>query len=339
MASPLRQCGAGGRADVVTQALQFRRFRIDPGAVLFIAALASVCGAMALFVGTLLSGPSRRPDEGLTAPWLAAMLYTASHGLRVIRLTVLAGDPRVSLRQLGLVHLLTAAVSMMTPFKLGEIYRITELGHLLRNTGYALIVVWIERAFDFAAITLLILLAYAAQPAILSQIQPLVVMAVLFVAATIALFTIVPEGLGTLSLFVLRRYDGNGAIGALRALQWLRQGITLGPRFIAGKVPTLLVLTLGIWGLELATFSAMTTGAERHLRGLVTGLPLFLSSESLGGGFLHPSGPHWQYRLVITGTLLALGVIAALLYAPARLRGALALGSSRVAQSRMRRPD
>jgi hypothetical protein len=297
-------------------------------AALFIVGLAMIVVAATRFGAFRI--PHRPDTVGLGALWIACLLYAASHGVRVIRLAIITGDPRVSLRQIAMVHAITAAASLVTPFKLGEIFRISELGHLLGDVGRSIVIVWVERAFDSAAIMFLILVASLAEPTVLGQIRPLVIVSVAFVAATLALFTIVPEGLGTLSLFIVRRYDGPHAVRVLKGVHWLKRGIDLGPRFIAGKVSVLLVLTFAIWGLELATLWWATPLVVQSLHNLATGLPIFLSSGSLEGLSIEGRAARSPHEFVIEATLLALGSICMLAYAPLRLRSLLpASGLSR----------
>jgi hypothetical protein len=295
-----------------------RPLRDGLAAILYAAGLAALCWAVAAMLGTYARLATFASTDALPGIALPVLLYVSSHLIRVMRLVILAGDPTVSLRHIGLVHLMTAAVSIITPFKLGEAWRILELGRLLRSMGHALMIVWMERAFDFAVIAGIVLLAYVAEPSVLATIRPLVLVATVFVIVTACVFTIFPGGLGTLSLFVLRRYDGSGAVRTLRFLQWLREGIAMGPRIVAGKLAPLFVLTLAIWGLELATYWTILAEPETVAR--VAGrLATFLSSESLSGVVFHPDGVSDLYSAIVVGTLLAMGVTAGLVWLPSRL--------------------
>jgi hypothetical protein len=286
-------------------------------ALLYPAGLAVLCWAVATMFGTYARLATLASTNAVLAVALPVSLYVSSHLVRVMRLAILAGDPTVSLRHIGLVHLMTAAVGVIMPFKLGEAWRVIELGRLLRSMGHALMIVWMERAFDFAVIACIVLMAYAAEPSVLAAIRPLVLAATIFVIVTACVFTIFPGGLRTLSLFVLRRYDGTGAVRTLRFLQWLREGIDMGPRIVAGKLAPLLVLTLAIWGLELATYWTVLSEPETIAR--VAGrLATFLSSESLSGVLFHADGVSDLYSAIVVATLLAMGVAAGLAWLPSR---------------------
>jgi hypothetical protein len=299
------------------------------GRATFVIALVAVVVAAVRFLAAIGRGVPAIADTGAAALTAAVLVYTLSHGLRMVRLAVLVSDPEVKFARLSQVHMFTAAVSFVTPFKLGEIYRVVALGHVLGSTGRSLVIVWVERAFDSAAIMLLILGAWSIDRSIIEQILPLILMSLGFVAATVALFTIVPERLGALSLFILSRYDGERPVRMLRRIQWIRHRIALAGKLLDGKVATLAALTLAIWSLELITLGVVMPRAARHARDIATGLPLFLSGQTSGG----VSTPHDFHSLVIAGTLLILGALAGLLYAPVRLARPRARRTGRTPQS------
>jgi hypothetical protein len=248
---------------------------------------------------------------------LAIAMYLGSHLLRALRLAILVGNPRVSVRRIGQVHLTTAAASLLLPFKLGEVFRIAELGHLLADVGFSVTVVWLERAFDFAVLTLVIGVIVVAVPEYIPGIRMLLAITVLFVAGTAMVFTVVAEGLPTLSLFVLRRYDGPRAVRVLRGLQWLREALALGPRMIVGKVATLFILSVAIWALELGALATTMPPASRAIE-LLGQLAVYLSSGSLQGLNLDVTAPYWRFALVQMAALIPVGSLCAIIYAPER---------------------
>jgi hypothetical protein len=290
------------------------------GTAIFVAALVTLLGATVRFLLGFAGDEQPTWQLGTTTLATAGMLYLASHALRIARLAVLAGDPGVSVARFGLVHMMAAGVSFITPYKLGEIFRVIALGHLLGSAGRSLVVVWVERAFDSAAIILLILAASLIDSHVVEQIRPLIVMSVIFVVATIALFTIVPERLSAMSFVILRRRDGEWTVRILRAIRWVQHRIALAGKLLDGKIATLSALTAAIWSLELATLGAIMPATADRLREIATGLPVFLSGQTSGGVPAAPTSSYGLHGLVITATLLLLGSAAALIYAPIRLR-------------------
>jgi len=289
------------------------------GAALFAAGLFCVVGAAAVLLWKVVRNPAI--ENGATYLAGATLLYASSHCARVVRLAVLIGDPLVSLREIGLVHFLSVAVSYMSPFKLGEAFRVFETGHLLHNGGLALVIVWVERAFDFAVIALLVAVASATTTGLFGTIQPLILLSAMFVISTVFLFAVAPEALRALNLFVVRKYEGQRAIRRLKIIQWLQGWIALGPRVVSRRMAPLAALTCLIWGLELATLAVLLPTRGQDLAKLAAALPMFLSAASWGGVLL--AGPVGDdYALVVSWTMLALGVVAGLLYAPTRFRTA-----------------
>jgi hypothetical protein len=288
------------------------------GVAVFGAALAAVAVATGMLWRDIGSG--RQEGAGLVTVAAAATVYAGSHLVRVVRLALLIGDPRISLRQIGLVHSFTAAVSFITPLKLGEAYRVLELGRILSDFGRSLVIVWVERAFDFGAIAVLVLLASIVVQNVLAALQPLILLSVTFVVMTLLLFVVLPEALRPLNLFVVRKYNGEDAIRRLQLIEWLQGWTTLGAQVAAKKISLLATLTAFIWGLELLALALLMPASSRGIPELISGLPVFLSGVSSGGLRVSRALLSSDHGLVISATLLLLGLSAGLLHAPTRLR-------------------
>jgi hypothetical protein len=289
------------------------------GEVAFAVAVACVVVATFIF-GRTSWGTSTAVRSGYLRFAIAVSFYIASHSVRVLRLAVLVGDPKVSLKHIGLVHFLTAAVSFITPLKLGEGYRVAEMAHLLANAGRALVIVWVERAFDFAAIGVLVLIAAVAKPSIVEAIQPIILLSLTYVIATLLLFMVLPEALRALNLFVVRKYEGDRAIRRLQVIEWFQSWVTLGPQVVTRRIALLGMLTFAVWGLELAALAVLLPATAQGVRQLLSGLPIFLAAVSSGGFSQSRTVVGDDYRIMISGTLLVLGSVAGLAYAPMRIR-------------------
>ena len=266
----------------------------------------------------------------------AVLLYLLAHVLRVARLSILIEDAKVGLRQVFLIHYFTSAVSLVMPFKLGEVYRIFELNLLLRRGGRAFLIVWIERAFDIGLICLMLLFTAYSMPTTIPLVQPLIGLSLAFTFVSAFAFVVLPENLRLLTLYIIRRYNSDRALAALRLIDATQSLVVQGRRLVRGKLATLFALTVGIWFLELQVLAALLPGMAMRFKSLVANLQVYLSSVSMSGGYLKslftPTQGHlvaylpqlpWAsavyYQLVLTAPLVVLGLVAALIYLRKRL--------------------
>lgn len=273
---------------------------------------------------------------GIQALLAGIALYLCAHFLRVARLSLLIENASIGLRQICLVHLYTAAVSLILPFKLGEAYRVAELGILLRQSGRALLLVWIERAFDIGLICLMLLFTAFFHPAAMDMMQPLIVISLAFTFTTLVAFGVLPENLRRLTLYVIRRYNSDRALSVLRLIDAIQGFIDQGRRLVRGKVLTVFAMSLGIWILELQVFATFLSAVDLPIKSLVAGLQVYLSNVSLSGGYglLHAAGAGQSlagmapaltmagaatYHFVVTIPLFLVGTAAAMIYARTRL--------------------
>lgn len=192
---------------------------------------------------------------------LAAIIYLAGHGSRILRLTLLIGGWRVGLRTIVSFHLMTAAVSLAAPLKLGEVYRVAELTNVVGGFARALAIVWWERAFDISVILLILLLALARTSGTIPQEFVAVgALAFGFITLTALTFFVVPDNLRRLSVLIIRRYSSPRTVPALRMIDFIRRTIQEAPRMVRGKVASLVTLTALIWVCEISCFAIVLSG-------------------------------------------------------------------------------
>lgn len=190
--------------------------------------------------------------DGLVLP---VFIYGLAHVLRAVRLGVLLGAGRAR-RLLGL-YFYTAACSAVIPFKLGELVRINEIAWWSNSYWRGLLIVWVERVFDvvaLGAVALFILSTGAQEP---KDIGLLLWAIYAFVFVTVLFFFIVPEQLCSLNLHVIRSYKGRKAVNILRMLDSFYLLFEQVRPLLAGKLVTLSLLTLFIWGAELLAIAML----------------------------------------------------------------------------------
>lgn len=254
------------------------------------------------------------PAEVAGALAMPVFVYGLAHALRAVRLGVLLGAGRAR-RLLGL-YFYTAACSAVIPFKLGELVRINEIAWWSGSYWRGLLIVWIERVFDVVALggmALFILGTGAQEP---KDIGLLLWAIGGFVFVTVLFFFIVPEQLCALNLHVMRSYTGRKAVHILRMLDSCYQLFDQVRPLLAGKLVTLSLLTLFIWGAELLAV-AMLFDSNPWL-GAVTSLVRQFALVLGDGG--RAAGLVAGFEDVKMLALIALGAVALVFYGRLRVQ-------------------
>lgn len=252
----------------------------------------------------------------------AALIYLAGHGIRILRLALLIGGWRVGFRDIASFHLMTAAVSLAAPLKLGEVYRVVELSNIAGGFLRALMIAWCERAFDTIVILIMLVIAMGAMNGASADVAGVALFAALFVAMTAAVFFLAPDNLRRLSVLIIRRYDSLKSVPVLRVLDTTRRAILSAPALVRGKVASLSAMTMLIWLCEIVAF-ALIMPIGNSLKAGLDGLLSFLSAITTGQTLIDSLGavspPLLTYLAATQVPLVALGLIAALHYVPRRL--------------------
>lgn len=256
--------------------------------------------------------------SGMQMLMISMLLYLASHVVRMARLWLLIGGGR--LRELLRLYWYTTAVSLAMPFKTGEIVRILEIGWSTKGPRFGLVVVWVERAFDAALLSVAAIgLAYSSQDA-RPMLLPLIGVLLLFVALSLIFLWVLPENLPRINLHVMRLYSGRRAVSLMRGLGYMKTFAEDARRILKGRMATFAILTVLIWTFELFAIASVMapdfpaiTGFTELLTKLVPGL----SQIESGAGM-----PLWAMTAV-SQTLLVLvfGLIALFPYICQRLKG------------------
>jgi len=238
-------------------------------------------------------------------------LYLLSQAVRSIRLIVIVGDPRVSTKRLACAHLIGAATSFILPFKIGDLLRLNEVAHALQRpseTGLwrAFTVMWIERVYDAAMVTILLgLVSLSAVTAGGPTIFPIAVTLALFVIVTTMVLFILPENLDDLALFIARRYAGSGAVSVLRHISRVHALISEVRRLLRYKQITILGLSVAIWGLEAAVAAVIIGSGVGGSMGILLSFLSGAMSSASAQKFNIP-----EYAWTVGAPLLLVGLIA-----------------------------
>jgi len=259
---------------------------------------------------------------GLGTLALTITLYLASHGLRIVRLALLIGGWRVGFRTVVAFHLMTASVGLIAPLKLGELYRVAELCNLVGSFVRGVMIAWWERAFDVAAILVILAVALAYTPPETHGVfYGVAALAGAFVVGTALVFFVAPENLRRVAVLIIRRYDHRWTVPVLRGIDSLRRAIRQAPAMVDKKVTSLLTLTVLIWALEIACFTIMLPAFSTSLGLAAEGLVSFLSSVTQGETLVAAldnglaSEDIRRYLAATQAPLVFLGLAACVVYA------------------------
>ena len=214
---------------------------------------------------------------------LAACLYALGQLMRIVRLALLIGNARLSLRRLTSFHLFTVGVALGTPLRLGDLFRAIELGRMTGGVVAGLTYVWIERVLD-AAIILPILLVEigSGESGAIGRYLGIAVFTFLFIVASILMVALLPDNLRRMGTYLIRRHEGYWTIWVLRRIDEARATIRRIPAIVRGKVASLAALTVLVWCFEIGGFVVVMLAWRRDVDPL-GGLLAFLSQTTAGG--------------------------------------------------------
>lgn len=211
----------------------------------------------------------------------AAVVYLASHAVRALRLALLVHRPGIRFRQVLQVHLFTASLGVLIPFKLSELVRVREVAALRGSWRTGLLVVWLERGLDAAVLTVLLGLALAGGGDALEQLVPALAVVAGFAVLSFLLVSVVPGNVRGLMLYLVRRPSRGSGLAVMRACRVVLVTLAQVPRLVAGKLATLLLLSLLVWAFELLALS-VAFGLALNPSQLSSGVLAVVSTVSIG---------------------------------------------------------
>lgn len=291
--------------------------------------LAGVSLLVAIVLGFVsLSDQHVIAPSALPAAVGSIALYMAAHVVRALRLGVLIDDDRVGVRSMFIAHTFAAGVSLLIPFKLGELYRVIEIDRVIRNASEpptggwqpaarALLMVWIERVLDLvtlaAALVMAIAMRSSGAPGLWSGFSPALLLAGAVVLATLAIFFVLPDNIESVKLYIIRRYNAPWTVGLVRTFSAVYDAIGQTPAVLERRGVTLIFLTLIVWALEVAGLSLFLPATIDTPATVLSAVGFFVSKlipiAGSGQGALAAPGP--AYAALV---FLALQAVAACLF-------------------------
>ena len=208
-------------------------------ALLWLAGAALLALALlALFKPSLFGLPSlrRRPTRAAAAaaPWPSTRSATSSASCAW---RCWSTARRCACAACSQVHLFTAGLAVLLPFKLGDLVRIREVGRRDGPVRTGLLAVWLERTMDAAVLAVLVIVAAIGVPDSLGAADAVPRRDGDVRRRDVVLITVVPDNIRELMLHLVRRPFGERSVSALRVLRARWRSCTRRPRWCAGACP------------------------------------------------------------------------------------------------------
>jgi hypothetical protein len=196
-----------------------------------------------------------------------------------------------------------------------------------------LLAVWLERTLDAAVLAVLVGVVALTVEGAIDLVAPLLIVVCAFVAVTVVLLGVVPANIREVMLHLVRRPFGERSVGTLRLLRAALSMLHEAPAMLRGRLPSLLLLSVLIWAMEIAVVAVAVSGSGLGATGLSTAVLSLLASISSGATAIMPAAGEQLtdaiaqlggvaevglYRLCLVIGLLAAGAAAGLRYLPWR---------------------
>ena len=220
------------------------------------------------------------------------LLYTASHGFRMLRLALLTLDERGKASSLIAAHALTAFPCSFLPFKIGELLRLAAFFHVFdyRRKAFA---IWLaERFGDVLVITAFILSLYLFKVSVPNSMRAVfIIFTLVSVFGLLGLFSVAKVFVYLNRHLVLTSHSARGLM-LLRASYALRQLELDIYKSVEGRLTGFLLLSMLIWALEIAALSVFINHfsigepdfASMFTSGLLASLPSGIIGETSAFG-------------------------------------------------------
>ena len=248
------------------------------------------CGALLLFYSTrLLTDAVSLGGLPTNLPWLAVgfslVCYLLSHVFRVLRLIILAEDPRISVRELMIEQYKANGVNLALPFRLGEAYRVIFFKKFFGSYYRSFIFLLTERIFDFAMILAIFYMARYFAKEWHAAFDYVNYFTIIMFVGIFGFFFVAEECLSILHRVLLSRYTTPIGVKLIKVSGQVLRAIHDVKQILSKRIWACLGFTLTIWGLEVLGFSMFYSVLGGQVDALLSLSSLvFLSS-------LLPSGP------------------------------------------------
>jgi hypothetical protein len=210
---------------------------------------------------------------------VALGIYLCSHILRVSRLYIIFIEKKVPFLNLLKIYVITTWVNFLVPFKIGEIFRITEYSKMCDSFRMGFISIWVERFFDAGILLLIVLFTM-----LFTREKFLVLFCILlgFVVFTLFVYISFPISYKYTNQIILSKSQSAKGVLLLEFIENIRQFYLFSEKLIRGRYAIIFSVSLLIWGLESLVFYYITKslGTTFNLENMVSFLNQIYTNSS-----------------------------------------------------------
>lgn len=212
------------------------------------------CGAY-FFVSLDRAGIRAILLEHLALLPLLVLIAIFTQLIKASRMYVIMMDTKLSYRKNLLLYASTTVINIMTPYKIGELYRIALYGNGIGSYAGGAVRVLLDRAVDTAALlTYLTIILLFQVSAVLPLYLLLLALFILFCAA----WFVFPQLYRFWNDFLITQRHTKRAASVLKALSDVNRAYEYLRELIRGRVFIMYALSMAAWGLELIGIYALT---------------------------------------------------------------------------------
>ena len=200
---------------------------------------------------------------------LIVLGFLAVHLFKMARLYLVLMEHKISFGRFVLLYFRTTFINLIIPFKLGEIYRVEEIGRETKVWQVGLLSVLVDRYFDMAALLMLLLpfdLLFR------GGLSPISLVLLLLIAAAGILYLAIPSSYAYLNRYLIIRKSSSRSLAALRGLDMIKKWYDFTKNLITGRSALIIFASLLGWISEVVTLKALAS-----YKGLAFGLGDFAS--------------------------------------------------------------
>lgn len=181
-------------------------------------------------------------------------IFIVLHIFKFIRIYFILLEERVTLKEMVKMYVKTTFVSIVLPYKLGEIYKMYLYGYQIKNYTKGVIAVIIEKFFD-AIILCFILIPFGITN---GKISLLAIILLIFILFIIFIYLTIENTYSYLNRFFITSINSKRGLLSLNIIEKIRNIFIKSKELLHGRFAMLFVLTILTWLIEIIFVCAMS---------------------------------------------------------------------------------
>lgn len=201
-------------------------------------------------VSLLLIGYSGIVDLSLKPMQIISLIFicVVIHILKFVRIYFLLLEEKISFKRMLTIYIKTAFVSIVLPFKIGEVFKVYSYGEEINNYSKGIIAIIIDKLFD-AIVLCAVLIPYELTNG--GQISVLALIMLIFIVVMLIIYLAFEGTYYYLNKFFVANGRSKKSIYALSAIEKLKNVYKNSKDMLKGRVLILLGLTILSWFMEI----------------------------------------------------------------------------------------